>query len=129
MLLGNQPCLRRSKRGRNSPARTCCQPIEWKGLATTASEPGFHFHRIKELVSWTEFAIEQFGNFSGCTGFPDLVQRANDEVIEFLICILGPIQHSSTFSHRFTVTGFCKTSRAHRLGQTGQRRPVSGSGS
>jgi hypothetical protein len=27
------------------------------------------------------------------------------------------------------VTGFCKTSRAHRLGQTGQRRPVSGSGS
>ena len=58
MLLGNRRCLSRSKRGRNSPARTGCQPIEWNSFVTTASKPSFHFHRIKELVSWTEFAIE-----------------------------------------------------------------------
>lgn len=110
MLVRNLRCLRRGK-GKNSPARARCQPIQWNSFAVVVPKPACHFLGVKRTVSWSELPIEQFGDFFCCAGFLNLVQCANNELIEpcvGIVRILGLIFHRRTSSHRLAVLQFYK---------------------
>jgi hypothetical protein len=88
----------RPERGmRCLPAGTSPQPIQSQCCVPSVPQPLRDLFCLESSISWTEFAIEQIGDFFGSTWFPDFVQDSRNVLVETTTRIRNP-PHSRSSS-------------------------------
>jgi hypothetical protein len=84
----------RSKKGcmnrewpRVLPARAISQPVQTEDVFLSVAQPGRNFSHLKRLISGAEVAIEQLCDFFSRGRLLDLVQGAQDMLVETVVRI------------------------------------------
>jgi len=105
------------------PARPILQPVQTQYPVAGVPQPSHNFVRLKRPISWAEVAIEQLCDFSSRARSLDLVQRAQDMLVDTVVRIwrLRHLRFSGLKLDLLRAVHFCVRSVANKKPQVTNR--------